>query len=159
MNNRKSHRVPLLLLLALSLALVSGCAGAPPPPTQAASGMTLTLYKDPSCGCCNQYVQYLGEQGFHVQVEVEDNMTAIKQRFGVPDAMQSCHTMQVGDYFVEGHVPAKAIQKLLDERPDIAGIALPGEPDGAPGEPGNRTGTLTVYAVHHDGTETPFMTF
>jgi len=124
------------LLIVLALA----AAGA----AQAATAMT--VYKSPTCGCCEKYVDYLRENGFAVKAVNESDMDAIKKRRGVSH-VASCHTALVGGYVVEGHVPAGAIRKLLREKPAIAGISVPGMQMNSPGMGEMKKGTLTVYAV------------
>lgn len=89
--------------------------------------------KSPSCGCCGAWVGLAREQGFRVEVENTEDYAGMKQAASVPEEMWACHTAQIAGYTVEGHVPFGAIRKLLDERPDIDGIAVPGMPAGAPG--------------------------
>ncbi len=101
-------------------------------------------------------MQYLQDNGFQVKV-VESGDTDVEDRMGVPPDMRSCHTMVIGDYFVEGHVPVEAIRKLLEERPAIKGIALPGMPDGSPGMTGTKAGPFVIYAVAADGSTSEFM--
>lgn len=86
-----------------------------------------------------------------------DEMTDIKDDLAIPQRMRSCHTSMVGDYFLEGHIPMEAIRKLLDERPAIDGLALPGMPPGSPGMGGERTGPFTVYSIV-DGRIDEFLT-
>lgn len=94
----------------------------------------MTVYKSPQCGCCDKWVEHLQENGFEVELIMVNDMGSIKQEVGVPRQFTSCHTAVVGDYWVEGHVPADLIQKLLEEHPgDIKGIATPGMPAGSPG--------------------------
>ena len=106
----------------------------------------ITVYKDPSCGCCNSWVTYLKTGGFAPEVHDDTAMDARKDRLGVPAAMRSCHTAQVGGYLVEGHVPAADIRRMLKEKPAIAGLAIPGMPMSAPGmaQPG---APVTPYQV------------
>lgn len=85
--------------------------------------------------------------GLNVQSVIQDDQLAVKEAYGVPSAMTSCHTSDIGGYFVEGHVPMGAIDKLLAEQPNIDGIALPGMPAGSPGMGGVQEGPLVVYAV------------
>ena len=117
----------------------------------------ITVFKSPSCGCCKVYSQYMKGEGFQVNVKEITSMDSIRSDFGVPASMQSCHTSQIGNYFVEGHVPLEAVEKLLLEMPDIAGISIPGMPSGSPGMPGLKSGLWTVYAINHDGSITDFM--
>jgi hypothetical protein len=105
------------------------------------------MYKNPQCGCCEEYAKYLRRNGFNVTVKETHNMSLISRQNGVPEKLAGCHTMLVGGYVVEGHVPASAINKLLKERPDIKGISLPGMPDGSPGMTGEKTEPFTIYEV------------
>lgn len=94
---------------------------------------TIEVYKSPTCGCCSKWVEHLRAQGFVVNATNMDDMAAVKAKHGVPAGMQSCHTGVVDGYVLEGHVPAADVQRLLKERPAIAGIAVPGMPVGSPG--------------------------
>ena len=147
-----SRRAILAGSLALAAGLVSraGATGKP----------AVMVYKSPTCGCCKLWVTHLERNGYPVKVEDLDNLAPIKKRHGVPEAMASCHTALVDGYVVEGHVPADLIDRLLRERPNVAGIAVPGMPIGSPGMevPGqpadrykiltfDRTGATTVFAT------------
>ena len=110
-----------------------------------------TLYKNPQCTCCEGYAQYLERNGFRVDVKPTNDLAEISRNAGVPEALEGCHTMFVGGYVVDGHVPVEIIRKLLAEKPAIAGITLPGMPPGSPGMDGPKTGPWTVYAVTRDG--------
>ncbi|HEY8562041.1 MAG TPA: DUF411 domain-containing protein [Pyrinomonadaceae bacterium] len=95
---------------------------------------TVTVYKSPTCGCCTMWEAHLTKAGFKVASNKTDDLPAIRKRYGVPEKAQSCHTAIVGGYFIEGHVPAADIEKLLKTRPaDIAGLAAPGMPPKSPG--------------------------
>ncbi|GEP08883.1 DUF411 domain-containing protein [Methylobacterium gnaphalii] len=101
--------------------------------TAMAQGLpTVAVTKDPSCGCCEKWVAHLRENGFPVMV-TEGPVNPLKVRLGVPRDLASCHTAQVGGYVVEGHVPAGAIRRVLAERPEGTGLAVPGMPVGSPG--------------------------
>jgi hypothetical protein len=91
------------------------------------------VYKDPTCGCCSLWVEHLRKAGFTATVTDVEDMTAIKTKYGVPVQARSCHTALLGGYVVEGHVPAADVQRLLKERPAIAGIGVAGMPIGSPG--------------------------
>jgi hypothetical protein len=93
----------------------------------------MTVYKSPSCGCCGDWVKHVQADGFRVDVKDVGDVTPIKQRFGVPEALGSCHTATVGGYVVEGHVPASDIKRLLREKPSAVGLAVSGMPIGSPG--------------------------
>lgn len=128
------------------------------PGATGAGELPITVYASPSCGCCHNWVAHLEDNQFHVTVENLDDVTPMKTKFGVPDALWSCHTAMVSGYVVEGHVPADLIQRILRERPAIAGLAAPGMPNGSPGMEGSgqdryeiiaftRAGETSVYAV------------
>lgn len=122
-----------------------------------ADNLSIEVYKSPYCGCCDDWITHLEDNGFEVTAHTRDDMPAVKARLGVSPRMQSCHTGIVGGYFVEGHVPAADIKRLLDEKPDIKGLSVPGMPAGqnVPGmetRPGNAT--FDVLAVDEDGVET-----
>lgn len=93
----------------------------------------VSVTKDPSCGCCDGWAAHIEAAGFPVRVVESADMGSLKQRLGVPAGLASCHTAEVGGYVVEGHVPAAAIRRLLAERPDATGLAVPGMPAGSPG--------------------------
>jgi len=110
-----------------------------------------TIYKSPSCGCCGQYAAYLEQKGYSVGIEGVQDMSVIKKRFGVPYELESCHTMEIAGYVVEGHVPEEAIRKLLTEKPDIKGIGMAGMPSGSPGMPGAKVSDFVIYEITLDG--------
>jgi len=116
------------------------------------------IYKSLTCGCCAVYSQYFdGKTSANVKTfDVQDPET-VKRTYGVPTELESCHTTLIDGYFVEGHIPLEAIEKLLSEMPDIAGIAMPGMPSGSPGMPGQKYAPFVIYAVNHDGTYNEFM--
>lgn len=115
--------------------------------THAIKDTKVTVYKTDSCGCCSNYAGYLKRLGFDVNVISLPSISNIKEEYNIPRAMESCHTSIIGDYFIEGHIPIEAINKLLEEKPDIDGIAMPGMPSGSPGMPGPKTGDFVIYAV------------
>jgi hypothetical protein len=96
------------------------------------------LYKNPGCICCDRYANYLRANGFDVTVVEHPNMTLIKQKYGAREDLEGCHSTVIGKYVVEGHVPVAPIKRLLDEKPDIKGISLPGMPEGSPGMSGTK---------------------
>ena len=117
----------------------------------AAEPIHATLYKNQQCSCCEGYAAYLRKNGFDVDVKPTNDLTEISSKAGVPERLQGCHTMFVDGYVVDGHVPVSTIRKLLSERPAIAGITLPGMPEGSPGMTGSKRETFTIYAVTKDG--------
>ena len=115
------------------------------------------VFKTPSCGCCYGYVLFLEEEKFKVKQTDMRSLHTIKQKYKIPVEMQSCHTTIMGKYFIEGHVPFEAVDKLLKEQPDIDGIALPGMPIGTPGMPGDKNEPYVIYQLK-DGKSSVFMT-
>ena len=117
----------------------------------------MTVYKDPGCGCCKEWVKIMQKAGFAVTAHDTADMNSIKSTMGVPTNLQSCHTAIVGNYVFEGHVPADVVMKLLQEKPIARGLAVPGMPNGSPGMEGptkdkydvllfERSGKTRVYA-------------
>ena len=114
----------------------------------------LVVYQSPSCGCCSGWVANMEENGFNVEAIKTEDMYSTKVNAGIDMSLSSCHTGFIGDYFVEGHVPHDAIEKLLNERPDIKGITVPGMPSGinVPGmEVSNERAKFDVLSVNNDG--------
>jgi hypothetical protein len=112
----------------------------------------VVVYKTASCGCCKVWVEHMQSHGFPVKAENVENLGPVKERVGVPYGMGSCHTAQVGGYFIEGHVPAADVQRLLTEKPKAKGLTVPGMPIGSPGmEQGDRVDPYEVLLVHEDG--------
>jgi len=118
-----------------------------------AAPMKAMVYKDISCGCCHEYIAYLNKHGIAAIGKNVADIWAVKQIAGIPDDMASCHTMMIDGYIVEGHVPLAAIERMLHERPDIVGIALPGMPPGSPGMNGEKEDPFTIYAITKSGAE------
>src|SRR5262245_13862299 len=116
-------------------------------PALADEAVKATVYKDPACGCCHEYVAYLRQNGFDVAVVDTDDLASIKQQSGVPPALEGCHSTLVGGYIVEGHVPIDAVRRLLQERPPIRGISLPGMPEGSPGMSGEKAEPFVIYEI------------
>lgn len=110
-----------------------GATGAPARPASGAALPPMTVYKDPNCGCCAEWVKHARKAGFEVTVRDTADMASVKASFGIPSALESCHTARVGTYAIEGHVPADVIVKLLRDQPAARGLAVPGMPMGSPG--------------------------
>ncbi|MBM3391373.1 MAG: DUF411 domain-containing protein [Betaproteobacteria bacterium] len=115
-------------IAALALLAATGAMAAEPLPQ-------VLMYKDPNCGCCGAWAEHLEANGFRVKTVATNDMESVKRRFAVPQRLTSCHTAKVGNYVVEGHVPASAIRRLLREKPALAGVSVPGMPLGSPGMP------------------------
>lgn len=107
---------------------------------------TMHVTKSPTCGCCGAWVALAREEGYHVVVTDTDDVSAAKLEVGVPGDLWACHTAVIDGYVIEGHMPFAALKKLLDERPDIAGLAVPGMPFGSPGMGDDPTARYDVIA-------------
>ena len=118
----------------------------------------MLVHKSASCGCCGLWVEHMQGAGFEVEVRNADNVNPIKERVGVPLGKGSCHTAEVDGYFIEGHVPAEDVKRLLAERPDAKGLVVPGMPAGSPGMemPDGLTQPYTVELVRDDGSTSEF---
>ena len=146
MNAHRSRSAQTLLALA-SFALASLAAAAP---------LTIEVWKSPSCGCCAEWVKHLRANGFEVKVNDTGNGAA-RARLGVPTKLGSCHTAAVAGYAVEGHVPAADIKRLLAEKPNAIGLAVPGMPVGSPGmEQGDLRDAYDVVLIERAGTSRVF---
>ena len=116
--------------------------------------VTMEVHKDPNCGCCAKWVDYMKEFGFKVVVNDHPGFQASEARksLGIPDSLGSCHTVKVGKYLVEGHVPLEDVMRMLREKPEIVGIAAPGMPRGSLGMEGPVTDPFDVVAWTAAGT-------
>lgn len=126
---------------------------------QAASpqAANITVFKDPNCGCCKLWVEHLRKHAFTVVTKDTADVTPVKRSGRVPERLYSCHTAFVNGYVIEGHVPAADIQRLLQEKPKIAGLAVGGMPIGSPGmEVGQRKDPYDVVAFSRDGSTQVF---
>jgi len=120
----------------------------------------INLFKSPTCGCCAKWAERAIEAGFTVKVTDTDDMASVKKMAAVPDRLQACHTASVGGYIVEGHVPLADVKKLLNTKPEIRGIAVPGMPAGSPGmEYGNERQAFKVVTFGDTGPETVFQSY
>ncbi|MDM8178602.1 MULTISPECIES: DUF411 domain-containing protein [Marinobacter] len=136
-------------LLALGLVATVGLSGQ----LQAEDGLKdIHVYKSPTCGCCTDWVDHLKENGFKVEVTETNNLNPIKIDAGLTPSLASCHTAFVGDYVIEGHVPANDIHRLIAEAPKAKGLSVPGMPAGSPGmEVGDRKDRYQVLMFNDSG--------
>lgn len=125
---------------------------------QAATMPRVLVHKSAACGCCESWVEHLRRAGFTVEVHNTDDLGPVKARLGVPYGKGSCHTAEVAGYFIEGHVPAGDIKRLLAQRPAAKGLVLPGMPAGSPGMemPDGKSVSYTVELVTPDGSVRTF---
>jgi len=118
----------------------------------------ILVHKDPNCSCCSGWVKHLKDAGFVVTVEETADLEPIRKRLGVPVDLAACHTAEVDGYVLEGHVPAVAVRRLLEERPTATGLSVPGMPAGSPGMEGGTTKRYDVILFGKTGRQ-PFMHF
>jgi len=111
----------------------------------------ILVYKSPNCGCCTKWVKHLRQSGFQVKAENTDKLDSIKKMSGIEPHLASCHTALVDGYVIEGHVPADDIKRLLQERPAIKGLSVPGMPMGSPGMEGPRQDAYQVLSFDTQG--------
>jgi hypothetical protein len=112
---------------------------------------TMVVYKTPNCGCCVKWIEHLREAGLKVEAKNARNLDALREELGVPRKLAGCHTATLGNYLVEGHVPAAQILRLLKDEPAIAGISVPGMPVGSPGMEGPGGMPYSVLSWRRDG--------
>ncbi len=137
----KASRRSVLHLVVAGLGAVSlGTAS-----VASAATETITVWKTPTCGCCKAWVAHLRKNGFDVVTNDVGDTTAIRKKFDFPDQYGSCHTAKLGEYVIEGHVPAEDIRKLLQDKPPARGLAVPNMPLGSPG----MEGTGSYAGVRH----------
>jgi hypothetical protein len=130
--------------LSVSAPQRGGAQATPSVTPPSVTPVSIKVYKTATCGCCKAWVEHLEQNGFKVEVMDMPDLSAVKAKYGIKPEMQACHTAVVGNYVVEGHVPADLILKMINEKPAIAGIAVPGMPMGSPGM---ESGTKESYTV------------
>lgn len=123
-----ARRTASAVLLAAVLVTGSAVTGG-----HQAMAATMTVYKSPWCGCCKKWVEHMRRNGFDVEVVEREDVTPVKRMLGIPPQLASCHTAGIGGYVIEGHVPAADVKRLLSEKPEARGLAVPGMPVGSPG--------------------------
>ena len=134
-----------------STVLVSGLSATPG--VKAGEMAVIKVYKSPWCGCCGAWVDHIKANGFGVDVTELEDVTPIKKQYGIQPELHSCHTALIDGYVIEGHVPAQDIERLILERPNAKGLAVPGMPVGSPGmESGARKDPFNVVIFDDKGT-------
>jgi hypothetical protein len=114
---------------------------------RAADDKHITLYKDPDCGCCEGYADYLRSSGFEVTIVPTHDLPLLDEKYGIAADLSPCHISIIDNYVVGGHVPIEVVNRLLAEKPAITGITLPGMPMGSPGMNGRKIAPFTVYEI------------
>ena len=146
-------QLPLAGVTAVWLGLPQGAMAAVNP-------SLITVWKNPDCGCCKEWIVHLQKNGFEVVSKDVPDTAPIRQRLGLPTKFGSCHTAQMGAYVLEGHVPAQEVRHLLREQPKAVGLAVPGMPVGSPGmEVGNRQDAYDVLLVLADGSSRVYRSY
>lgn len=133
--------------VAVTLATpMAACARSP-------GGNMIAVHKTPTCACCDGWVSHLRDAGFDVNVTITPDLAALRRRHGVPDTLASCHSGLIDGYFIEGHVPAGDVRRLIAQRPDAIGLSVPGMPLGSPGmeTPGNHRDRYDTLLILRDG--------
>lgn len=123
------------------------------PTATVAQDAAMIVHKDPYCGCCEAWAKAFDGAGYRVEIRNEEDMDAVKARLAVPSEVWGCHTAVVGGYYLEGHVPLEAAERLLKERPPIAGLAVAGMPKGSLGMGTDPAAAYDVMAVPKDGSK------
>lgn len=156
---KKTNRL-VISAIALFLVIVFGLAAMGrfiPAKKSTLAGMNAIVYRSPSCGCCGNYISYLRGLGIIVEERLENDMAAVRKQHNIPDSLASCHTTEIGGYTVEGHIPVEAIEKLIAEKPSVAGIGLGDMPAGSPGMPGAKAGLFEISEFTADGSMSLFV--
>ncbi len=139
--------------LQVLLAVLSvGTAGI----SYAQTAGTVDMYKSPYCGCCGKWAEHMSKAGFTVKAHEVEDVPAVRKKLGMPDKLGSCHTAKVGNYLLEGHVPADDVKRLLKEKPKALGLAVPGMPAGSPGMDVPNSPPYDALLVQKDGTTRVF---
>ncbi len=158
--NVKSLAIITSIVLALSsLAYAANQPTTAPEAKSTSAGYrpSIVVYKNFHCDCCLKWVDHLKANRFTVRVESVDNLATVKKRVGIPATKDSCHTAEIEGYFIEGHVPAEDIKRLIRTKPDAKGLTVPGMPIGSPGmEQGKRIQPYDVLLVDNTGNTSVF---
>ncbi len=143
---RKQYIAVLVLAVAvLAVGFYLGRSTIGIQQTTTTAGLRAVMYTTPTCGCCHNYARYLEENGVNVEIVYVSDRELLRKLGVAPKELRSCHILEFNGYYVIGHVPLEAVQKLFAEKPDVKGIALPGMPPGSPGMGGKKQGVLTIY--------------
>lgn len=127
-------------------------------PMSALAKTDIVVYKSASCGCCHKWVEHLEENGFNVTTHDVTNLAEVKSQMGITNDLAACHTAVLGRYVIEGHVPADVITRLVNEQPNVAGIAVPGMPVGSPGMEGPNARPYNVLSFDAAGHRNVYVT-
>lgn len=137
--------------LIVGLLVIAAAAAAVLWQPRASAAQDVTVHASPYCGCCGDWVKHLERDGFSVETRMVEDVSVARSKYGVPPGLASCHTAVVGDYVIEGHVPAADIRRLLTERPQALGLSVPGMPAGTPGMEGAGAEPYQTLLFRADG--------
>lgn len=129
------------------------------PASAFAADIPVKIYRNPNCGCCDVYANYLKSNGFSVELIDTLNAASIHKQFNVPERLEGCHTAVIGKHVFEGLIPAEYVRRVVNENRPIRGLSVPGMPVGAPGMPGTAKGPIHVYYLDDSPTPQVFATF
>jgi hypothetical protein len=138
------HRIRNLIFVGLAVALLAPGSWADPRPA-------IEVYKSPTCGCCVRWIGHLEANGFSVVARAVQDTRVVKRALGVPARLGACHTALIEGFVIEGHVPASDVARLLEKRPAVRGLAVPGMPVGSPGMEGPRPEPYAVLSFDATG--------
>lgn len=138
---------------------MSVMAAAQAPVVAAASDIPITIYRNPNCGCCDVYAEYLKGNGFSVTLVDTFDAVAVHKKYGVPERLEGCHTAIAANYVFEGLIPAEYVKRVIGEKRPFRGLSVPGMPSGAPGMPGPARGPIHVYYLDDSSPPRVFATF
>jgi hypothetical protein len=151
LRNRGAAPLAMIVFALLAIAGVLAVSGSRALATQS-NLPEVVVYKTPTCGCCSKWIAHLRANGFTVRATDLEDLSGIRRDWKVPSKLASCHTAKVGGYVIEGHVPAADIRRLLEARPRVDGLSVPGMPIGSPGmEQGNVVEPYDVLAFNASG--------
>lgn len=147
----------LSVLVFVLPVLLTGCSKSPSTEVPAAERPRLTVYKSPTCGCCEKWMGHVNAQGLATELKSEQDMAGVQEHLGVPEGLQSCHVAVAGEYLIVGHVPAEDIKRLLAEKPKARGLSVPAMPMGSPGmEHGDHMQPYDTLLFQADGQSSVF---
>lgn len=152
----QTHILLRSLVLCVALGAASPGMAQPLQPSSGQALPSVDVYKSPECGCCKAWAEHLQKNGFTVILHDVNDVPAARKKLGMPNRYGSCHTAKVGQYLIEGHVPAADIKQLLKEQPKAIGLAVPSMPPGSPGMEGERSVPYDTLLVTQDGNSKVF---
>jgi len=152
-NNKLVYLIPVIIIILIGINIGFSSL------IKTAYAKEIMVYKTPTCDCCKSWIKHLRNEGFNVTTKDIDDVKPVKKQFGISSQYQSCHTAKVGKYFIEGHVHAFDIRKLLNEKSDVKGLSVPGMPVGSPGMEGKNKEKYNVLAIDNSDKVTVYSSY